>query len=894
MFSVLNINLASFTNMRFGPSVTAVGITGSGRSAQTSFSPGELSIPWQDVQEKPDVFSLLSWHTRLSDFKGRDVEMAELQQWVRSEQAISIKFVTAEGGVGKSRLAAEFAKELRQQDWAAGFVNLRKPESFTMNKEGTLLVIDYPEEHRDGIAELLSDLAHLEPKLRLRVLFLTRQQIEQWQGFIRDCNALNLLDIRPIELFRLKKNDAYEIFNTVQERAAEIKQTTPLPISKEDFLEWLYKFPENERPLFIVASSVKTALDPDEPVFGYKGREIIESLAERELSHLCQRAANKNIKDKYAFARILAMAAIADILPVDYVSQLCENDELKFGFPSDCHVGDELEAAGIVSKDAIHAPKPDILAAAFVVKTLANNPKTAPEIIWACLSQDITGGLERLGRLSFDAEITLQMLKYRLGDWLSKSIMDNVDRCTSLWPLVYEIAPVGLCNAAITVCRTLLKKCENEEEKALLLNNLSVYLSDVGDTTGALEAIKEAVEIYRKISEVSPQRYLPYVAMSLNNMSNRLSAIGNIAGALEAIKEALEIRRKLSEVNPQRYLPDLATSLNNLSNHLSDVGDTTGALEAIKKAIEIYRKLSEVSPQRYLPYLAMSLNGLSSCLSAIGDTTGALEAIKEAVEIRRKLSEASPQRYLPDLSMSLNNLSNCLSDIGDNASALDAIKEAVEIYRKLSEAISQRYLPDLATSLNNLSNRLSAVGDTAGALDAVKEAVEISRKLSEASPQRYLPDLAGSLNNLSNRLSDVGDTAGALEAIKEAVEVYRKLSEASPQRYLPDLASSLNNLSSSLSDVGDTGGALEAIKEAVEIYRKLSEASPQRYLPDLARSLGVLGTIFLKLKEYRKAEEAFSEGVDLIRPFAERLPKSPFEKLKISLESNLERIRKAF
>jgi hypothetical protein len=295
MFSV-SFNLASYTALKLGPSVTAVGFTGSGHSDKASFSPGELSIPWQDVQKDPDVFSLLSWHTKLSDFAGRDVEMAELQQWAKSEQAISIKFVTAEGGVGKSRLAAEFARDLRQQDWAAGFVNLRKPKCFTMNKEGTLLVIDYPEEHRDGIAELLQDLAHLEPKLRLRILFITRQQIEQWQGFIRDCNALNLLDMRPIELFRLKKDDAYEIFNTVQERAADIKQTTPLPISKDDFLQWLYQFPENERPLFIVASAVKSALDPDEPVFGYKGREIIESLADRELSHLCERAANRNIK----------------------------------------------------------------------------------------------------------------------------------------------------------------------------------------------------------------------------------------------------------------------------------------------------------------------------------------------------------------------------------------------------------------------------------------------------------------------------------------------------------------------------------------------------------------------------------------------------------------------
>jgi len=637
--------------------------------------------------------------------------------------------------------------DLRQQDWAAGFVNLRKPECFTMNKEGTLLVIDYPEEHRDGIAELLRDLAHLEPKLRLRVLFLTRQQIEQWQGFIRDCNALNLLDMRPIELFRLEKNDAYEIFNTTQEEAAEIQNTVPLPVSKDDFLEWLYHFPENERPLFIVASAVKSALDPEEPVFGYKGREIIEALAERELSHLCERAANRNIRDRYVFARILAMASIADILPVDYVSQICENDELDLGFPPDCYIRDELEAAGIVSKDAIRAPKPDILAAAFVIKVLAHNPKTAPEIIWACLSQDINGGLERLGRLSFDAEITLQIYKYRLGDWLSEAILDNFDRCASLWTLASTEASIGLRNAAIAVCRTLLKKCENEEEKALLLNNLSVYLSDVGDTTGALEAIKEAVEISRKPSEVNPQRYLPDLASSLNNLSNRLSAVGDTAGALDAIKEAVEIRRKLSEASPKRHLPDLAMSLNNLSSCLSDVGDTAGALDAIKEAVEIYRKLSEASPQRYLPDLAMSLNNLSSCLSDVGDTAGALEAIKEAVEIYRKLSEASPKRHLPDLAGSLNNLSNQLSGIGDTAGALEAIKEAVEIYRKLSEASPQRYLPDLARSLGTLGTIFLKLKEYHKAEEAFAEGVDLVRPFAERFPRSPFEKLLNALES---------------------------------------------------------------------------------------------------------------------------------------------------
>jgi hypothetical protein len=821
----------------------------------------------------------------MSDFRGRDEQFHELARWANTEHPFSLKFLTGQGGAGKSRLAGEFAQRLQNEGWAAGFVDLRKPDSFCLHNEGTLLVMDYPEENRPGVTELLRDLRALEQNVKLRVLFLTRQPIENWQPLIADCNALTLLDTVPLDLGGIAADAAYELFNSAQENAAEIYDIAPTPVSKEDLLAWVLREPENHRALFIVAAGVQSALHPEEDVFGYKGREVVDALVEREIANLRHIAENGKIKDKDVFARILTMAAIAEKIDVSFATELAPRKDLELGFASESNIADELEAGGILADGAVRAPKPDILAAAFTVKVLARNPKTAPEIIWAALSNDVSGGLERVGRLSFDAEFTLQMHEYRLGQWLAEALKNNVDRCALLVAFAAGVSPIGLLPAAIVICKELLKAPSKDEERAKLLNNLSIHLSNVGDTVGALEVIKEAVEMCRKLSEASPHRYLPELARSLNNLSNSLSDVGDKAGALEAIKEAVKIRRELSHASPQRYLPDLALSLNNLSNSLRDVGDKARALETAKESVEFYHQLSDTSSQRYLPELARSLHSLSNSLSDVGDTVGALEVIKEAVEKQRKLSVASPQRYLPDLGMSLNNLSNRLSDVGDTAGALEAIKEAVEVYRKLSVASPQRYLPDLAGSLNNLSNRLSDVGDTPGALQAIKEGVEIHRLLSTASPQRHLPDLVGSLNNLAGCLSDVGDTAGALQAIKEAVEVYRKLSVASPQRYLPDLASSLNNIARCLSDVGDTAGALEAIKEAVKIRRQLSDASPQRYLPDLAGSLNNLSNDLSDARDTDGALEAIKEAVEIRRKLSRANPRRYLPDLAGSLNN---------
>jgi len=94
---------------------------------------------------------------------------------------------------------------------------------------------------------------------------------------------------------------------------------------------------------------------------------------------------------------------------------------------------------------------------------------------------------------------------------------------------------------------------------------------------------------------------------ALTNLSNRLSDAGDTAGALAAIREAVEIRRRLAQENAARFAADLALSLNNLSLRLSAAGDNAGALAAIREAVEIYRRLAQENAARYGTALKRSL-----------------------------------------------------------------------------------------------------------------------------------------------------------------------------------------------------------------------------------------------------------------------------------------------
>lgn len=130
-----------------------------------------------------------------------------------------------------------------------------------------------------------------------------------------------------------------------------------------------------------------------------------------------------------------------------------------------------------------------------------------PEFIWYGLRDDIEGGLERLARLSYDAEVVLGQLEHRLSGWLPNALDGKPERCKLLRPFFSnKIQPVSLAKAGVAVFNTLLTFKEKEEEKAALLHSLSIYL---GNRQAVLNAIFEAVELYERFAASNPEVFEP-------------------------------------------------------------------------------------------------------------------------------------------------------------------------------------------------------------------------------------------------------------------------------------------------------------------------------------------------------------------------------------------------
>ena len=627
----------------------------------------ELNLQWDALRAGQDELAWLSWRTELSGFTGRDAEKAELIGWAEQDHAgILARFVAGDGGVGKTRLAAEVARGLREQGWAAGFVDLRSPGVFYTKAKGTLALLDYPEERRQGVKTLLENLRHAETKDRVRLLFLSRRGWDAWrEEIVRTNGAINFFDKEPLHLEPLHpqadaQNTAFDIFMGAQERLASVRGVTPRPVGEHDFTAWLERDGVHRRPLFIAAAAVHSVLHPEVSVVTLDGGEIIQALAQREVARLSDEGVAVGMEPE-ALPRLAALAAIGGSLDGARLRSLAERKDLDLNLPAPNRIVDLARRSGRMTAGVFPAPAPDIVAAGLVVDVFAQNSDQAPEWLWAGVEESLDDGLLRLSRISHDAEEVLGLLDQRISRWLERAVAESLDRCRDIRPHISETRLAqGLIPAAVAAWNVLKDNAETDQEKAELLNNLSVSLADAGDGAGALAAIREALETYRRLAASNPARFEPDLATSLNNLSVCLSEAGEGAEALVAIRDAVETYRRLAASNPARFEPDLAMSLNNLSNGLSDAGECAEALVAIREAVEIRRRLAASNPARFEPDLARSIGSLGSILRVAGWAAEAREAFAEGVRLVEPYAQKSPEgpggRLLTALKADLDSL----------------------------------------------------------------------------------------------------------------------------------------------------------------------------------------------------------------------------------------------
>ena len=881
---------------------------------------------------------------------------------------ISVAVVTGAGGSGKTRMAAQLCHDLSTIGWYTGFLpsttEVTDEELAALAKVATelLVVVDYAEEARRGL------VARVVRKLRAResatrIVLTARGADTWWEEFYEEAEQDGTVLSNTLPLPIRGKQDVEAdpwFFGRMYRRAVRqfsdmLNGAVPPDVEVPEGL--------GDTALDVVLRAWLAVCGNDE--VAKKDMPTREELYDKVLSIEFTRwrkelklgdISRDQLRRAAAALSLLAPSQDEDAVD-DVLSRLPEWSQehlLRSRFA-------ELLVQSLLRDDGAESVslRPDPVAEHLILAVFGKKPELLDRVLpqdpakvpgidapdaddsivtrkleWGQQARNACVTLTRASSLDREAALCLARRALRERPFLWKEALDVAltqggPFAQALTALIESGAdlplgkidneiPVGhpaLAGAALAATRRLATSAERSpEQQAHWANNLSIRLSDVGERKVALEAAREAVELYRGLTEASPQAFTADLAGALSNLANRLSDVGerdealgvareavglfwglaeaspqvfgpDMAGALsnlavflsgvgerdEALgvaREAVGLYRGLTEASPQTFTSNLAGALSNLANRLSDVGERDEAVRVTREAVGLYRGLAEASPAAYTPNLAASLNNLANLLSEVGERNEALVAARKAVALYRGLAEASPQAYTPNLAMSLNNLAAFLSEVGERNEALEAARKAVGLYRQLAEASPQAYRHELARSLSNLPALLSGVGERDEAVGVAREAVGLYRGLAEASPQAFSHYLAGALSNLANHLSGVGERDEAVRGAREAVGLYRGLAEASTQAFAPYLAQSLNNLAVFLSGVGERDEAVRVAREAVGLYRGLAEASPQAFTPDLAGALSNLATFLVESGHLEKAPNVFVEGLDHLSPAA--------------------------
>ena len=369
-----------------------------------------------------------------------------------------------------------------------------------------------------------------------------------------------------------------------------------------------------------------------------------------------------------------------------------------------------------------------------------------------------------------------------------------------------------------------------------LTDNLAVFLYANGVWREAESLFRRALAIDEKSS--GPDH--PDVAIRLNNLAQLLKATNRSSEAEPLMRRALAI----DEHSYGPVHPNVAIRLNNLAMLLHATNRLSEAEPLMRRALVIDQE--RFGPDH--PEVAIDLNNLALLLKATN-------RLSEAEPLMRRALAIDEERFGPDhpkVATRLNNLVLLLN-------ATNRLGEAEPLMRRALAIDEKSYgpdHPDVAIRLNNLAQLLKATNRLGEAEPLMRRALAMGEK--SFGPDH--PNVAVRLNNLAALLQATNRVGEAEPLMRRALAIDEQ--SAGPDH--PNMARDLNDLSLLLQVTNRLDEAHPMMRRALEIRCAFTRDTGHEH-PDLRATIRNYSSLLEKMGHNQK--ETAAKLAEILGPF---------------------------
>ncbi|MBY8874672.1 tetratricopeptide repeat protein [Micromonospora sp. PLK6-60] len=885
--------------------------------------------PWTHTHVQPGTgqpSTMLRPEFAVVDYLFRGDTLATVAQWCDGPQRLSVRYIDASGGSGKTRFAVEACRAQHARGWIAGLLPAddRSVDTLPLPR---LLVVDYVEE-RDAsalsarLAALSRSASALAP---VRLLLLSRPAAGALAGQslaplteAASGAALAALDTAVdtttavADLTREQRRALFATGLSAFGHTWHGAGWTP-PTVDVDLSDLRYG-----RPLDVLLEAFDVALSG--PHWKTDGRPPVD----RALVHEARRwYARLPALDHRLVRLCVALATLAGARDEDEAQALLDL-MIDPADPAPAPMRSLVDRwlRGLYDgPDRWNPLRPDRLGEALVGQVLEEQNDHGSTLLASVLAlrsdEQVQRALDVLVRLATTpavAEVAATTLAGRYAELVQRCARQTRGGhrgapTAADQPSIPRPSSTGLLDslcrahtALLTSARVAGLPITVRSQLIVACDALGALARDYGRSADASAIFTTVLAIVERLAASEPGNtdYARALSVAYNKLGDQARDNGQTDPARQLYQQSLGIAERLASTEPDNttYARDLAISYNKLGDLAAANGQTDQARQLHQQSLAIAERLASTEPDNttYARDLAISYERLGDLAAANGQTDQARQLHQQSLTIRERLVTTEP-----DDAGSARDLAISYNKVGDIARASGQTDQARQLYQQ-SLAIAERlvtaepdntgYTRDLAVSYNKLGDLAAANGLTDQARQLHQQSLAIAERLASTEPDNttYARDLAISYERLGDLAAANGQTDQARQLHQQSLTIRERLVTTEP-----DNTSSARALAISYNKVGDiarasgqTDQARHLYQQSLAIAERLATIEPGNtsYARDLSISYERLGDLAATNEQTDQARQLHQQSLTIREQLISTEPDNPTYARDLSVSYN--------